>query len=178
MRRAQTSGGISPKQLKHFAIAAVAVTGLLALFASGEDWGAKAQIEAAEAKSRAKLAENKALGSKVNTAMAVRKPDTGAGFGDSAGVGAGGGGSGGSGGSGGDQLGTSSASSAFRPTHLPAVAPRAGESFTIDGKASDMLMDPKARITDHIQKGVVTRTQSAKIRDASRKRSGAPEQGD
>jgi hypothetical protein len=95
MRRVKPSAGLSPQQLKHFAVAAVTITGLLALFASGEDWGAKAQISAVEAKNRMVEAEAQKLGTrKITSSMAVNKPvDTG--FGEAAGpsaIGAGGGG--------------------------------------------------------------------------------------
>ena len=48
MRRVIATGPLSPKLLKHFAVATVGLTGLLALFTSDQDWGAKAQIAAVD----------------------------------------------------------------------------------------------------------------------------------
>jgi hypothetical protein len=64
MRRPAPTLPISPKQLKHFAAATVAITLLLALFAGGEDAGLAAQIQARE--TRNQLIENEAtkLGTK------------------------------------------------------------------------------------------------------------------
>lgn len=86
MRRSRSSPPISSKQLKHFAVAAGAITFLLAIFASGEDWGAKAQIEAVEAKNRMVEAERQKSGTKtVLTSIAVRKPTDSGGFGEAPG---------------------------------------------------------------------------------------------
>ena len=52
MRRTAPAGPLSPKLIKHFAVTTVALTGLLALFSSGEDWGARSQIGAVEARNR------------------------------------------------------------------------------------------------------------------------------
>jgi hypothetical protein len=64
MRRAAPTAGLSPQLVKHFAIATVSVTALLALFASGEDWGAQAQYADIEAKNRLAAAEAEKLGAK------------------------------------------------------------------------------------------------------------------
>lgn len=73
MRRAAPSAPISAQQLKHFAIVAVVITALLALFASGEDWEAQAQVQAAQAKNRLADAEAEKLGTKkLRSHMKVR----------------------------------------------------------------------------------------------------------
>ena len=64
MRRATNHGSISPTLLKHFGAVAVVLTGLLALFASGDDWGAQAQVEAVEAKNQLATAEAEKLGAR------------------------------------------------------------------------------------------------------------------
>ena len=64
MRRAKPPGPISPQLLKHFAVVTVALTALLALFASGEDWGAQAQVEAVQAKNQLVAVEAEKLGTK------------------------------------------------------------------------------------------------------------------
>lgn len=64
MRRAITTGPLSPKLIKHFATATVVLTGLLAMFASGEDWGAQAQIGSVEAKNQLAATEAEKVGTK------------------------------------------------------------------------------------------------------------------
>ncbi len=64
MRRAAPTAGLSPQLIKHFAIVTVTITALLALFASGEDWGAQAQLEAIEANNRLTAAEAAKRGTK------------------------------------------------------------------------------------------------------------------
>lgn len=76
MRRAAPTAGLSPQLIKHFGIATVTVTALLALFASGEDWGAQAQLEAIEANNRLTAAEAARLGSKRLEAELKIKPRT------------------------------------------------------------------------------------------------------
>ena len=96
MRRATPLGPITPKLLKHFAAATAVLTGLLALFASGEDWGAQAQFEAVEAKNQLVATEAEKFGTKRLAAKLKVSPDTvAAGFGDDGGFGGatGGGGS-------------------------------------------------------------------------------------
>ena len=64
MRRATPLGPLSPKLLTHFAAAALVLTALLALFASGEEWGAQAQIKAVDAKNQLVATEAEKLGTK------------------------------------------------------------------------------------------------------------------
>ena len=86
MRSATSHGPISPKLLKHFAAAAAVLTGLLALFASGEDWGARAQLDAAEAKNQLVATEAEKLGTKKLAAKLKVNNDIPAGsFGNDAG---------------------------------------------------------------------------------------------
>lgn len=91
MRHARPTAAISPKQLKQFAIAAAILTLLLALIASQESWGAKAQVEAIESKAKLAAAEQKQnAGKNVLNSVAAHRPDTGS-FGDGGGGGGGGG---------------------------------------------------------------------------------------
>ena len=64
MRRAAPTGPLSPKLLKHFAAVTVGLTALLALFSSGADWGAPAQIGAVEAKNQLLTTEAERLGAR------------------------------------------------------------------------------------------------------------------
>ncbi len=64
MRRTATNGPLSPQLVKHFAAATAALTGLLALFATGEDWGARAQIDAVDARNQLIATEAEKLGSR------------------------------------------------------------------------------------------------------------------
>ena len=64
MRRAPAIAPLSPSLIKHFAFATVAITGLLALFASGEDWGAAAQIKAIDDRNQLEITEVKKFGAK------------------------------------------------------------------------------------------------------------------
>ena len=81
MRRTAPTLSISPKLLKHFAAATIVITLLLALFASDEDWGARAQIEAAQTKNQLAATEAERLGTgKLASKLKVRT-NTGGGFG-------------------------------------------------------------------------------------------------
>ena len=94
MRRAAPSAGLSPQLIKHFAIATVSITALLALFASGEDWGAQAQLDEVEARNRLATAEAEKLGAKrVLPKLKIRESGGGSMGGDSD-MGSGGGGGG------------------------------------------------------------------------------------
>ena len=64
MRRSAPTGPLSPKLIKHFAAATIALTGLLAIFASGEDWGASAQVSAVEAHNQLLAIEAEQLGTR------------------------------------------------------------------------------------------------------------------
>jgi hypothetical protein len=64
MARRTPTMPISPTQLKHFAAATVALTALLALFASGEETGIAAQVKATQAKNDLVVAEQEKLGTK------------------------------------------------------------------------------------------------------------------
>ena len=80
--------------LKHFAAATVVLTGLLAVFASGADWGARAQISAVEAKNQLAATEAEKLGTKrIGTTLKIANNVGAANFGDDDGGSFGGGGS-------------------------------------------------------------------------------------
>ena len=127
MRRRSATTALSPKLLKHFAAAAVTVTVLLAVFASGADWGVQAQVKAVEAKNQLASTEaekfgTKRIGNTVRIANSVRMAsfgDDGGGGGD---LGDGGGGGGGSGGAGGVSLAPTAPRMATLP-QPPAAAP-------------------------------------------------------
>lgn len=96
MARRTNTPALSPKLLKHFAAATVVLTALLAIFASGEDWGAQAQVQAVEAKNQLAATEAEKLGTKkVATTLKVANNVGAASFGDDEGGSFGGGGSGG-----------------------------------------------------------------------------------
>ena len=87
MRRRSTTSALSPKLLKHFAAATVVVTTLLAVFASGEDWGAQAQIQAVEAKNQLANTENEKLGIKrIGAAVKLAKAASRRGFAEEEGI--------------------------------------------------------------------------------------------
>ena len=87
MRRRSTTSALSPKLLKHFAAATVVVTTLLAVFASGEDWGAQAQIQAVEAKNQLANTENEKLGFKrIGAAVKLAKAASRRGFAEEEGI--------------------------------------------------------------------------------------------
>ena len=177
MRRVKPSAGLSPQQLKHIAVAAVTITGLLALFASGADWGVKAQVNAVEAKNRLVEAEAQKLGTRkitnamaVNTAAAVR-------FGEAAGPSA---------------IGISGGGESMAPAPGPAVvrqapggqAPilppaglRPGQSYTVSIPAGGLPAAGRAAQAKP-QSGPISRDKSKAIGQVSRQRTGSPEQGD
>ena len=64
MRRTAPTLPISPQLLKHFAIATLVLTGLIAMFASGEEWGAQAQLKAVDAKNKLIRTETEKLGTR------------------------------------------------------------------------------------------------------------------
>ena len=74
MRRPAPTGPLSPKLIKHFAAATIALTGLLAIFASGEDWGAQAQIRSVNANNQVLMAEAEQLGAKPLAARIKVQP--------------------------------------------------------------------------------------------------------
>ena len=83
MRRRSATTALSPQLLKHFAAAAVVLTAVLAVFASGEDWGAQAQVKAVEAKNQLASAEAEKLGTKrVASTLKIANGSAGASFGD------------------------------------------------------------------------------------------------
>lgn len=64
MRRPAPTLPVSPKQLKHFAAATVAITALLAIFAGGEEVGIAAEIQARESRNQLIETETAKLGTK------------------------------------------------------------------------------------------------------------------
>ena len=86
MRRRATTATLSPKLLKHFAAVTVVVTALLAVFASGEEWGVQAQVSAIEAKNELATTEAEKLGTRrVAAKLQVSQDPAPAGFDDSVG---------------------------------------------------------------------------------------------
>jgi len=175
MRRAKPSAGLSPGQLRHIAVAAVTITGLLALFASGADWGASAQVKAVAAKNRLAEAEAQKLGTrKITGAMAVNKA-VDAGFGEVSGPTAigisGGGGS------------AAPAPVVVRPSfdHEGPIAPPAGlqpgQSYTVSIPASGSPAAGRSAQAKQ-QNGPISRDKAKAINAASRQRTGSPDQGD
>lgn len=176
MRRVKPSAGLSPQQLKHFAVAAIVITGLLALFASGEDWGASAQVKAVEAKNRMVESEAQKLGAhKITSSMAVNRP-TDAGFVESAGPGAIGGGDGG-GSITPAPVVVRQASDDKAPIVLPPPGLKPGQSYTVSIPASGPAGSTKSAQTKQ-QNGAVSREKAKAISEASRQRTGSPDQGD
>lgn len=178
MRRAKTSAGISPQQLKHFAIAAVVLTCLLALFASGEDWGARAQVDAVEAKNKLVEEQTERVGTKkLLNSVAVRAPESAAGFGDDAGPGAmGGGGGGGS-------MDMPAVVPGPRGTGGIAPLPRSGPPVpgtvtTIKGVPSDQAPGTRSKPKNQVQSGAVSTDQAKQIKANARERSGSTEGND
>ena len=74
MRRPAPTGPLSPKLIKHFAAVTIALTGLLAMFASGEDWGARAQIGSVNANNQVLMAEAEQLGARPLAARIKIQP--------------------------------------------------------------------------------------------------------
>ena len=171
MRRTKSEPGISPRQLKHFAVAAVAVTGLLALFVSGEDWGAQAQLKAVQAKNdlAAKQVERSGA-TKIGASMAVRAP-TNLGFGDEAGPGSMGQGSGG--GAGPAPMPHHEGRAPMGPPGPQGDAPPHGPTTTTSGKRIVVVPDGKSPLRG-TQQGNADSQQVQRIEDASRQRSGRP----
>ncbi len=96
MARRNTKSALSPSLLKHFAAATVVLTALLAIFASGEEWGAQAQVSAIEAKNQLAETEAEKLGTKkVATTLKIANNLGAARFGNDDGGNFGGGGGGG-----------------------------------------------------------------------------------
>lgn len=156
MVRRKQSTTISPKQLKHFAVAAVVLTALLALFASNEDWGAQAQLEAVEAKNRLAAAEAKKLGTtRLEAKLKVRR-DTSRGMAmsdpsDSSGSDGGGGGGGGG--------------------YIEPPVAAGGAIGTAGG-----MPQPPGKKKKKASRPELSEEQRQQIEAASRARSGAPEQ--
>ena len=74
MRRTAPAGPLTPKLFKHFAVTTVVLTGLLALFSSGEDWGARSQIGAVEANNRVLKSEAEQVGPRRLAARIAVRP--------------------------------------------------------------------------------------------------------
>jgi len=173
MRRAKQSPAISPQQLKHFAAAAVAATLLLALFATDEDWGAQAQIEANAAKTQLAVTEAEKLGTgKLANKLKVQS-NTGGGFGNDEG----GGGDVVNGGWG-RQIPRSDPdinAPRQRVNGIPQLEQRAGASVTV--KATDIddvtQPDPAKRKKQRPGAFMPTAAQKQQIQDVSRQRTGS-----
>lgn len=175
MRRVKPSAGLSSQQLKHFAVAAVAITLLLALFASGADWGASAQVKTVEAKNRLIEAEAQKLGTrKITSSMAVNRP-VNTGFGEVAGPSAidvGGGG-----GSVAPAPAVVRASSDDKGPILPPPGLKPGQTYTVSIPASGSPATGRTAQAKQ-QSGPVSQDQAKAISDVSRQRAGSPDQGD
>ena len=152
-------------------MAAVVLTGLLALFISGEDWGARAQVDAVKAKNQLAIAQAEKLGpNRITAPMALRAP-TYLGFGDAAGPESTGQGSGS-----GAALPPSMRASGpvlIGPSSQQAGAPPHGPTTTASGKRIILLPDPKGSQRS-TQRGNADSNQTDAIEAASRQRSGRP----
>lgn len=178
MRRTAPALPVPPKLLKHFAAATLAITLLIALFASGEDWGARAQIHAAEGKNRLLKTEAEKLGTaklvdklKIANKAGNAHPDDGGDVAPEIAPAVSGGTS-------------ATAPYAAQPdTALPSVGPfvpnlprQPGASITIRGMNVDYLpnADPAKRKRKAAQAFTPpTAAQRAAMREDARRRSGA-----
>ena len=87
MHRRSVQSTLSPRLLKHFAAVTVVLTALLAVFAGGEDWGAKAQIDAVQAKNQLAATEAAKLGTRrVASTLKIADSVGAARFGDDEGI--------------------------------------------------------------------------------------------
>ena len=87
MRRTPPAGPLTPKLIKHFAVATVVLIGLLAMVSSGEDWGTRAQIAAVEANNQVRKSEAEQVGPRRLAArIAVRPGPIHAGFNEDPGL--------------------------------------------------------------------------------------------
>lgn len=144
MRRAAPTLAISPKLLKHFAAATVTITLLLALFASDEDWGAHAQLEANQTKTQLAAAEAEKLGTaKLASKLKVREAP-GGGFGTD---------EGGSGGGGGTWTPHKPQGNQERPNlrtlGIPELEQRPGATTTVTGMDLQDALQPDPRKRKH-----------------------------
>ena len=77
MRRPVPTVPISPQQLKHFAAATVAITGLLAMFASGEGGGLSDDLQARAAQNKLAQTEVSKLGTtQLKAHVKLKNTDT------------------------------------------------------------------------------------------------------
>lgn len=172
MRRAAPTLAISPKLLKHFAAATVTITLLLALFATDEDWGARAQLEANETKNQLAAAEAEKLGTKkLASKLKVREP-SGGGFGTDEG----GGGGGGSWSP--PKASANSERPNLRTTGIPQLEQRPGATLTVTGvDLEDALeQDPRKRKHKNGEQFRPNSEQIEKIKANSRQRTGGSSQ--
>lgn len=174
MRRAAPTLAISPKLLKHFAAATVTITFLLALFATDEDWGAKAQLEANQTKNRLAAAEAEKLGTKKIASKLKDNRPPGGGFGTDEGGGGGGGGEwkprnpGGTG-----------ERPSLRNTGIPQLEQRPGATLTVTGMdLEDALQpDPRKRKRKTGEQFRPNSEQIQQIKANSRQRTGGRSEG-
>lgn len=175
MRRAAPTLAISPKLLKHFAAATVTITLLLALFATDEDWGARAQLEANQAKTQLAAAEAEKLGTKKIASKLKINQTPGGGFGTDEGGGGGGGGS--------DWSPRKPPSQGERPslrTHgIPQLEQRPGATVTVTGMdLEDALQpDPRKRKSKTGEQFRPNSEQIEQIKANSRQRTGGGSDG-
>jgi hypothetical protein len=166
MRRAAPTAGLSPQLIKHFAIATVTITALLALFASGEDWGAQAQMQAVDAKNQLANAEAEKLGTKkLRAKLKVRQGDGGSmEMGGDSGMGSGGGGGG----------------SLYPepPPRYAAAAQPGGPPQTEFGRASGPGREQTAGPRKPTPKRTPTEAELEAMLEASRQRSGGSDSDD
>ena len=177
MPRTKALGPLSPKLLKHFAAAAVVLTATLAMFASGEEWGAQAQIEAVDAKNKLIATETEKLGTKKLAAkLKVSSDVTAAGF-----VNDNPGDFGGDSGGGGSGAGNARGQIARQGSPQPSEATTApGASMTVPGVpiSAPPGLDPKKRRSASPQPELPSEAQMAAITANSRERSGRSAQPD
>ncbi len=177
MRRAKHLGPLSPKLLKHFAAAAVVLTATLAVVASGDEWGAQAQIEAVDAKNQLVTTEAEKFGTKKLAAkLKVSSEVTAAGFAnDNAGD------FGGGSGDGGASYRQMARQDGQQPDALPANFPTSsGASITVPDVPINASpnADPTKRRAAAARPGVPSEAQLEAIKASSRERSNRSAQPD
>jgi hypothetical protein len=176
MRRAAPTLAISPKLLKHFAVATVTITLLLALFASEEDWAARAQIEANQAKTQLAAAEAEKVGTKKLASKLKVNQTPGGGFGTDEG---GGGGGGGGGGWTPRKRSANLERPSLRSHGIPQLEQRPGATVTVTGMdLEDALQpDPRKRKSKTGEQFRPNSEQIEKIKANSRQRTGGGSDG-
>lgn len=173
MRRAAPTLPISPKLLKHFAAATVVITLLLALFATDEDWGASAQLEANRTQNQLAAADAEKFGHKKLASKLKVSETPGGGFGTDEG----------GGGGGGSWSPPKPSANTERPnlrtTGIPQLEQRPGATVTVTGMdLEDALQpDPRKRKRKTGEQYRPNSEEIEKIKANSRQRTGGSGEG-